>query len=258
MQDLTGRVALVTGASRGIGEAIARALAEVGAKVVIADLNDGGPVASEIGGAYTRCDVTSEADWIAAVQFAKDTFGGLDILVNNAGVFWLRPITHTSLEDFRTMQQINVDGVFLGMKHAIPAIAERAGQWPGGGAIVNISSVAGIIGTAMTTAYSASKGAVRLITKSAAIECATLDLNIRVNSVHPGIIDTDMMASAIETAKRGDETEEATRSRMAKSHPLGRVGRASEIANAVRFLASDEAAFMTGAEMVVDGGMTAT
>ncbi len=257
MQDLTGRVALVTGAARGIGAAIARALAEAGAKVVVSDVNDGGAVAEEIGGACVRHDVTSETDWVAAVAFAKEKFGGLDIMVNNAGVFWLKPITQTSLEDFRRMQEINVDGVFLGLKHAIPAIAERAGKWNGGGAIVNISSVAGIIGTAMTTAYSASKGAVRLMTKSAAIECAALKLNVRVNSVHPGIIDTDMMASALDAAKRGDEPEQATRDRMARSHPLGRVGRDTDIANAVRFLCSSEAAFMTGAEMVVDGGMTA-
>lgn len=257
MEDLNGRIAIVTGAARGIGAAIARALAEAGAKVLVTDVNDGSEIASEIGGAYVHHDVTSEDEWAAAISKAKDEFGGLDILVNNAGVFWLKPVTATSLDEFRKMQQINVDGVFLGLKHAIPAIAERAGKWDGGGAIVNVSSVAGIIGSAMTTAYSASKGAVRLMTKSAAIECGAMKLNVRVNSVHPGIIDTPMMASAIDAARRGDETDDDVRNRFAKQHPLGRVGRPTDIANAVRFLASDSAAFMTGAELVVDGGMTA-
>lgn len=257
MTDLNGRTALVTGAARGIGAAIARSLAAAGAKVLVTDLNDGTDVASEIGGAFVKHDVASEAEWETAVQMAKDTFGGLDILVNNAGVFWLRPITQTSLDDFRKMQSINVDGVFLGMKHAIPAIAERASMWKGGGAIVNISSVAGIIGSPMTTAYSASKGAVRLMTKSAAIECATLGLKVRVNSVHPGIIDTDMMAGAVKATQREGEDEAAARARMARSHPMGRVGEAQDIANAVCYLCSDQSAFMTGSEMVVDGGMTA-
>lgn len=258
MEDLSGRTAIVTGAARGIGAAIAIALSEAGANVLITDVMDGSAQAAEIGGVFLHHDVTSEAQWTAAVAKARDEFGGLDILVNNAGVFTIAPITSVSLEDFRNMQQINVDGVFLGMKHAIPAIAERASKWDGGGAIVNVSSVAGIIGSSMTTAYSASKGAVRLMTKSAAIECGAMKLNIRVNSVHPGIIDTPMMSSAINAARRGDEGDDDVRRRFAKQHPLGRVGRPSDIANAVRFLASDSAAFMTGAELVVDGGMTAT
>jgi NAD(P)-dependent dehydrogenase (short-subunit alcohol dehydrogenase family) len=257
MKDLDGRVALVTGGARGIGAATARALAEAGARVVVSDIGNGGEVAESIGGAFVKHDVTQEDEWIAAVAFAKKTFGGLDILVNNAGIFFTMPIVSTSLEDFRRMQQINVEGVFLGMKHAIPAIAERAQKWDGGGSIINISSVAGIVGAPLIVAYNASKGAVRLMTKSAALECAQAGMNIRVNSVHPGIIDTPMMGQMVTLAVAGGESEEAARKRYADRHPMKRVGKDSDIGNAVVFLASDRAAFMTGSELVVDGGMTA-
>jgi NAD(P)-dependent dehydrogenase (short-subunit alcohol dehydrogenase family) len=258
MQELDGRVALVTGGARGIGAATAKMLAAAGAKVVVADVSDGTETATAIGGAYVKHDVTSEDDWIAAVKFAKDRFGGLDILVNNAGVFWLRPIANTSLEDFRRMQQVNVEGVFLGLKHAIPAIAERAHLWDGGGAIVNLSSVAGLVGSPLTLAYNASKGAVRLMTKAAALECAQGGLKVRVNSVHPGIIDTPMMAEAAQGIEKATgEGGNSIRTRFADRHPLKRMGRDTDIANAIVFLASDRAAFMTGSELVVDGGMTA-
>lgn len=257
MADLKDRVALVTGGAQGIGEAAARALAQAGAKVVIGDVNDasGAEVAREIGGAYVSLDVCQEKDWVNAVEVVQRDFGGLDILVNNAGIFWLKPITETSLEDFQRMQQVNVEGVFLGMKHAIPAIAARGSQWKGGGSIINISSVAGLIGSPMTAAYCASKGAVRLMSKSAAMECASLNLPVRVNSVHPGIIDTAMAQQGFEYTAAEDE--EAARASLAVHHPLGRLGEASDVADAVLFLASDNAAFMTGSEVVVDGGMTA-
>jgi NAD(P)-dependent dehydrogenase (short-subunit alcohol dehydrogenase family) len=258
MKDLEGRVALVTGGARGIGLATARALAAAGAKVVVSDVADGAGAAAEIGGAYVKHDVTSEQDWIAAAAFAKKTYGGLDILVNNAGVFWQKPIMGTSLEDFRRMQQVNVEGVFLGLKHAIPAIAERGAKWEGGGSIINLSSIAGLVGAPLTLAYNASKGAVRLMTKAAALECAEAGMKIRVNSVHPGIIDTPMMAKAAsDIGARTGEAADATLSRLATRHPMGRLGRDVDIANAVKFLASDAAGFMTGSELVVDGGMTA-
>lgn len=258
VRDLEGRVALVTGGARGIGAASARALAAAGAKVVIADIGDGQGVASQTGGAYVRHDVTSEDSWIEAVAFARTTFGGLDILVNNAGVFWLRPLAQTSLEDFRRMQQVNVEGVFLGLKHAIPAIAERAHMWDGGGSVVNLSSIAGLVGSPMALAYNASKGAVRLMTKSAALECAQAGQKVRVNSVHPGIIDTPMMEKAMaEMTAAGGGGSNSIRERFASRHPMGRLGRDTDIANAVKFLASDAAAFMTGSEVVVDGGLTA-
>lgn len=259
MSKLEGRVALVTGGARGLGAAAARALAGEGAKVVVSDIGDGAETASSIGGAYIKHDVTSEADWIAAIAFTQKTYGGLDILVNNAGIFWVRPIAMTTLEAFREMQQVNVEGVFLGLKHGIPAIAERAQKWEGGGSIVNISSVAGLVGSSNTLAYNASKGAVRLMTKGAAIECAELKLKVRVNSVHPGIIDTPMMDGAINFISKAAGTDVAAeKARMAKRHPLGRVGKDTDVANAVLFLASDASSFMTGSELVVDGGMTAT
>ncbi|MEP7209842.1 MAG: glucose 1-dehydrogenase [Alphaproteobacteria bacterium] len=258
MKELKGRVALVTGGAQGIGAASAKALAAAGAKMVIADIGDGAATAEAIDGAYVQHDVTKEADWANAIAFAQKTFGGLDILVNNAGIFWVRPIAKTTLKDFRRMQQVNVDGVFLGLKHAIPAIAERAKKWDGGGSIINLSSVAGLVGSANTLSYNASKGAVRLMTKAAAMECAEQGLKIRVNSVHPGIIDTPMMDNAINgISKATGKTVDAERERMARRHPLGRLGRDTDIANAVKFLASDAAAFMTGSEVVVDGGMTA-
>jgi NAD(P)-dependent dehydrogenase (short-subunit alcohol dehydrogenase family) len=258
MTKLAGRVALVTGGARGLGAAAARALAGEGAKVVVSDIGDGSETAASIGGAYVKHDVTSEADWSTAIDFTKRTFGGLDILVNNAGIFWVRPIAMTTLEEFKRMQAVNVDGVFLGLKHAIPAIAERAQKWDGGGSIINISSVAGLVGSANLIAYSASKGAVRLMTKSAALECAEQKLKIRVNSIHPGMIDTDMMRGAATLlAKVAGTDVDAERARMAKRHPLGRVGRDTDVADAVLFLAGDTSAFMTGSEVVVDGGMTA-
>lgn len=256
MSELKGRVALVTGAARGLGAAAAKALAAKGAKVVVTDMRDGSETAASIDGAFTKHDVTSEEQWIAAVAFAKQTFGGLDILVNNAGVFWLKPLVMETLEDFRKMQQINVEGVFLGLKHALPAIAERAHQWDGGGAVVNLSSVAGIVGAPNLIAYNASKGAVRLMTKSAALEYAPM--KVRVNSVHPGIVDTPMMAEAAKVIEATTgQGANAVRDQFASRHPLGRMGRDTDVANAVAFLASDAAAFVTGAELVVDGGMTA-
>ena len=257
MSDLKGRVALVTGAARGIGAATAKALADKGAKVLVTDILDGSETAAKIGGAWFKHDVTNEGDWAAAVGEAKKRFGGLDILVNNAGVFWMKPITETSLEDFRRMQQINVEGVFLGLKHAIPAIAERAQQWNGGGAMVNLSSVAGLVGSPLTCAYNASKGAVRLMTKSAALEFAAL--KVRVNSVHPAVIDTEMGGQVLHGfATAGGIGDNESREQVISRHPLGRLGRDTDIANAIAFLASDDAAFITGTEFVVDGGFTAS
>lgn len=257
MSELSGRIALVTGGARGIGAAAATALADKGAKVLVTDIIDGTEIAAKIGGAYFRHDVTVEAEWVAAVAEAKRVFGGLDILVNNAGIFAIAPIVAMPLEDFRRVQQINVEGVFLGMKHAIPAIAERAQKWEGGGAIVNLSSVAGINGSALVSAYCASKGAVRLMTKAVALEVAPM--KIRVNSVHPGIIDTTMGSQLVEdfaaTGAIGGANE--TRTQLAARHPLGHFGRDVDVANMVAFLASDAAAFSTGGEYLVDGGLTA-
>jgi NAD(P)-dependent dehydrogenase (short-subunit alcohol dehydrogenase family) len=257
--DIAGRIALVTGGAGGIGAATAKALSAAGAKVVVSDVNDGAEVASIVGGAFVRHDVTREDDWSAAIAFAKSTFGGLDTLVNNAGIFLSKPLQNTSLEEFRRVMQVNVEGAFLGLKHAIPVIAERATNWDGGGAIVNLSSVAGIVGQANTMAYNASKGAVRLMTKSAAMECAGAGLKVRVNSVHPGIIDTPMSTQAATVvAERTGLDSDSIQKRLIANHPIGRLGRDFDVANAIKFLASDAAAFMTGSELVVNGGWTAT
>jgi len=256
MNDLTGRVAIVTGAARGIGAAASVALAKAGAKVLCTDILDASATAKATGGAAFTHDVTSEADWIAAVAEAQNRFGGLDILVNNAGVFWIKPIAETTLEEWRRIQAVNVEGVFLGMKHALPAIAARAQRWEGGGAVVNLSSVAGLRGTALTSAYCASKGAVRLMTKAVAMEYAAA--KVRVNSVHPGIIETEMGRSLLDQfAHYGSNDVGETRAQLTARHPLGHFGRDADIASVIAFLCSDAAAFVTGAEYVVDGGLTA-
>ena len=256
MGDLEGRVALVTGASRGIGAATARALAAAGTRVIVTDVTDTSQLASELGGLARRQDVTSEEEWIETVAFAKSEAGGLDILVNNAGLFLLKPMFETTLEDWRRINAVNVEGVFLGCKHAAPLIAERAGKWQGGGAIVNLSSIAGLVGSAGAVCYNASKGAVRLLTKGAAMELAPL--KVRVNSVHPGVIETKMGQEVITgTAAAMAVGDNEARSLVAMRHPLGNLGQDKNIADAIVFLASDRAAFMTGSEMVVDGGFTA-
>lgn len=256
MGELEGRVALVTGASRGIGAATARALATAGAKVIVTDVADTTALAKEIDGLARNQDVANEADWVETVAFARREAGGLDILVNNAGVATVGPITGISLEEWRRVYSVNVEGVFLGCKHAIPVLAERASRWAGGSAIVNVSSILGLVGFAGATCYCATKGAVRLLTKSLAIELASL--KIRVNSVHPGFIETQMVAEVMSplAAAWGVGNNEA-RAQVDRLHPLGHIGQPSNIADAVVFLASDKAAFMTGSEMAVDGGFVA-
>lgn len=255
MADLDGRIALVTGASKGLGAATARALAAAGAVVIATDLEAPEAFAAELGGHALRQDVTSEEHWIAAMAFARSV-GGLDILVNNAGLFLMKPVTETTLEDWRRLNSVNVEGVFLGCKHAIPLLAERAGQWTGGAAIVNLSSVAGLRGAAGVTCYNASKGAVRLFTKGVALEVAPL--KIRVNSVHPGIIETDMGNDLVQRFSAASGTgDNEMREQLSMRHPLGHFGVPTNVADAVTFLASDKAAFITGAELAVDGGLSA-
>lgn len=256
MSDLKGRIALITGASRGIGAATARALSSAGAQLVVSDIEAPGALATELGALAFAQDVTSEPGWIDTIARIRDELGGLDILVNNAGLFLAKSITETSLEDWRRIHSVNVEGVFLGCKHAIPALAERAAKWPGGTAIINLSSMAGLVGGAGVACYNASKGAVRLLTKGVALEVAAL--GIRVNSVHPGVIDTQMgdaVVSGLSGLSGAGDNE--VRTHMAQSHPLGHFGQAEDVANAIVFLASDKAAFMTGSELVVDGGFTA-
>ena len=262
MNRCDGKVALVTGAARGLGAEMARRLGAAGAAVLLTDILDdaGRDTADEIGAnaRFIHHDVTSEADWEAAVSEAVSRFGGLDVLVNNAGIYFNRPMADISLDDWRRMMAINVDGVFLGCKAAFPALRARAARWPGGASIINISSVAGLIGASGGTAYHASKGAVRLLTKSVAMEGAEGEAKIRCNSIHPAVIDTQMGRDLVGqfSATMGVSDNEATEM-VTLLHPLGRLGLPADVANAVVFLASDDSAFMTGAEVVVDGGLTA-
>jgi len=253
---VAGKVALVTGAASGLGKATAERLAEEGAAVVIGDIRveaareAASAIAASGGRAEAlKLDVTGEADWIAAVAAAERAFGKLDVLVNNAGTAdgtWVHKLT---LERWRQIHAINLDGVFLGIKHGAEAM-KRAG----GGSIVNISSVAGLVGIAeAASAYCSSKGGVTLLTKAVALEFALLKTNIRVNSVHPGYMDTPMLQGVIAAYRE----PEAARARLTASEPLGHLGEPRDIANAVLYLASDESKFVTGAQMVVDGGYAA-
>ncbi len=253
MARLSGKVALVTGAASGIGAAAARRLAQDGAAVLLTDRDLAGEeVAAAItaqGGtaAFRLHDVTSQPDWAAAVEHAVQDFGRLDILVNNAGISGGRhELMDHSLDAWRQILSVNLDGVFLGLRHAGPRIA--AG---GGGSVINISSILGKVGMGGAAAYCASKGGVTLLTKAAALEWAPH--NIRVNSVHPGFIDTPLVSNALAERDDGNEMRVA----LMNAHPVGRFGLPREIGDAIAFLASDDASFITGAELVVDGGYTA-
>ena len=245
---LQGKVALVTGGASGMGAAEARLLAREGAAVVVADVRDaeGKKVVDDITGAkgrarYVHLDVTREAEWQGAVAAAIEAFGKLDVLVNNAGISGGIEKDIMSTTAWDRLMDVNAKGVFLGMKHAIPAM-----QKAGGGSIVNISSISGVTGQAMVhMGYNASKGAVRVMTKSAAIQHATA--GIRVNSVHPGVMPPML------TSNRSPEAQ----ARLLRGVPMKREGRLEEVAYAVLFLASDEASYITGAELAVDGGYLA-
>lgn len=259
---LDGKVVLISGAARGLGAETARTLVAAGAKVIIADLLvvEGEKTAAQLGNSaqFMRLDVTVEADWEAVVAATVRLFGSLDVLVNNAAIELAGLIADTSIENFRRQFDVNVTGVFLGVKHAIRTM--RPGGVSGrGGSIINISSAAGIKAPAGLGAYSASKGAVRLLSKSAAAECGRLGYGIRVNSVHPGLIKTEMgMKTMKDLAAIGLAPDEATAEQaFLNAHLIG-LGQPSDIANAVRYLASDAARWVTATETVVDGGYLAT
>ncbi len=246
---LEGKVALISGGARGQGAVEAKLFASEGASVIIGDVLDdaGRQVEAEIaesGGSvtYVHLDVTSESQWNDAVNTAVERYGKLDILVNNAGILIRAGVEDTTEEDWDRIMDVNGKGVFLGTKAAIPAM--RAA---GGGSIINISSVAGLQGSPASAAYSSTKGAVRLLTKSTAVQYAAE--GIRCNSVHPGLIYTDMTRDTLDTP----EGRQSWQSRV----PMGRIGVSEDVAKGVMFLASDESSYMTGSELVIDGGMTA-
>lgn len=246
---LEGKVAFISGGARGQGAYEARLFAEQGAAVVIGDVlyEQGAVVADEVSRAggqalFVKLDVSREDEWKRSLERAVEQFGNLNVLVNNASVYRTSPIEQTSAAEWDELMAVNCRGAFLGTKHAIPVMREA-----GGGSIVNISSVTGLVGSGRGGAYGASKAAVRLLTKHTAIQHARE--GIRANSISPGSVDTQMIAANIGTPKG----RAASISRI----PLGRIGTAQDIAHAALFLASDESSFMTGADLVIDGGMTA-
>lgn len=254
MARVEGKVALVTGAASGIGKAIAEILVREGARVMLTDINIGAgeSVAEQLGdnALFAQHDVRLERDWQRVIAETRQIYGKLDVLVNNAGIPSAELIEDTTLERWREIMAINLDGVFLGVKYGIDIIKQG-----GGGSIINISSVAGLVGTPRTGPYSASKAGVKLLSKCAALECAESGYNIRVNSVHPGIIETPPCRKVFKTLGKGDE--DAGKQFIIGLHPIGRMGHVSDVANGVLYLASDESGFVTGSELVIDGGMTA-
>ncbi len=238
---LAGKVALVTGAASGIGAATVAAMAREGAVVVGADL------AAPAGGIVL--DVTDEGQWQAGIDGILGRHGRLDILVNNAGIGFNRLIVDMTLDDWRRVQAVNLDGVFLGCRAAFRVMKDQ----PGGGSIVNVSSILGLIGQPETSAYSAAKGGVTLLTKSLALEAAQQNWPIRVNSVHPAYVQTAMIDQAIARSDNPDRF----RRHLERMQPVGRMATPDEIAAGIVFLASDEASFVTGTQLAVDGGLTA-
>jgi len=256
MDRVKGKVALITGAALGLGSSAAHLLAQEGAKIAVTDVRstEGMAVAAEICAAggdalYFHHDVTQEQDWINVIADVMSAFGRLDIVVNNAGIGPTGTIEDTSFEDYRKLMSINLDGVFLGVKYGIQAMKQSKSR----GSIINLSSIEGLVGDPNLAAYNASKGGVRLLTKSAALHCAKTGTGIRVNSIHPGYIDTPMVQSVIENAPDAV----AARDALVALHPIGHLGSPEDIGWGVVYLASDEAKFITGSELVIDGGYTA-
>ncbi len=262
---LDGKVALVTGAGGVLGAAIASTLADAGAAVMLTDVREkeveaaAEAIRSTGGRAEFRIhDVTDEAQWQSVVAATIETLGGLDVLVNNAGVERMAFITECTVEEYEWIQKVNSTGTFIGCKVGVSAM--RPGGAAGhGGAIVNLSSAAGLIGVTALHAYSASKGAVRLLTKTVAVECAQLQTGIRCNSIHPSVVESDMgdhfLQNFVDLGLTPDL--EATRAAFLAGVPMGRWAQPSDVANAALFLASDASAFITGTELPVDGGFTA-
>lgn len=264
MNNVKNKVALVTGGASGIGKACCQLLAKAGATVIVSDIQEaaGKSLAEQIlteGGKaiYKNLDVTDESAWQSLLVNVCKEFGGLDILVNNAGIEMIRPLADLSAEDIRLVSSINIDGLMLGTKHAINAMTVDSVDRPQGGSVINISSVAGLQGAGMQSAYSMSKGAVRLFSKSAAVECCMLKNSVRVNSVHPGVIVTPMYDEGMDDmGKLMEATSADAENAFLSTIPMKQFGEPEDIAKGVLFLASDDSKYMTGSELVIDGGMT--
>lgn len=244
MARFSGKVCLVTGAARGIGAAIATAFAEEGGSVILTDQrgDEVRATAAAIGQAGFEQDVADEAGWVALIRQIEQHHGRLDVVVANAGYGWQKNVTDIALDEWRALIAVNLDGVFLAMKHSIPLMARS-----GGGSIIAMSSMYGTVGAPGTSAYCASKGGVTLLTKAVALECAEQSNSIRVNSIHPGYV----MTPSVREVLTPDQVEG-----LRMQHPVKRLADPAEIARATLFLASDDASFMTGAELHVDGGFT--
>jgi len=250
MQRLAGKVAVITGGASGLGRGIAQRFVEEGAQTLITDIApDGAAVAAELSASFVAQDVTSEDGWRDLMLEVKNRYGQLDVLVNNAGIFSSCPVDETPLAEWQKVLDVNLTGVFLGCKYAVQQMKRNAPQVSG--SIINLSSVVGLRGQLGGSAYGASKGGVRLLTKTVALENARL--GIRCNSIHPGIIDTPIMDPLFAAA----DDAQAMREGIESSLPIGYMGDpARDIGNLAVYLASDESVYITGAEMVADGGMT--
>ncbi len=253
---VTGKKALITGAAQGLGAAAALQLAIEGAQVLLTDVNEDGVAAAAerinlaVGreAAWSRrLDVTNEGDWIAAIDHAEDVLGGLSVLVHNAGIAVTGSVEDLSLDEWRRGMAVNVDSIFLGSKHALPLMRRHQP-----GSIIVISSIAGLLAAHNFANYNASKAGAWLLSKSIALHCAREGLDIRCNSIHPAFVETPILQAVI-----GDRDEAATLAKMARQIPLKRLGVPDDVAQAVIYLASDESRFMTGAELKLDGGISA-
>ena len=252
MGRVDGKIALVTGAASGIGLQASLRLAEEGARVMMTDINveNGKKEAEKLGrnAEFLKLDITLEEDWISALRETVKRFQSLDILVNSAGMVLIADVEQISLEDWRQVHAVNLDGTFLGCKHGVRVMKEF-----GAGSIINLSSVSGLIGGFNLAAYNSSKGAVRMLTKSVALHCARSGYGIRCNSIHPTFIETPMLDSMIQDAP----DPEKARQTLIRQVPLKRIGTTDDVAKMIVYLASDESTFVTGTEMVIDGGVVA-